>query len=202
MEREDWNRRYETPELLWTAEANRFLVAEVETMPPGRALDVGTGEGRNAVWLAERGWQVTGVDFSDIGLAKARRLAEARGVEVDWVLADLRTYQPEVDSYDLVVVLYLHLSAHDRASVLAACGRALGAGGVLVVIGHHSSNLTEGCGGPQDPGLLFTPDDVLADLADVGDLSVVRAERVTRPVVTEAGKRTAIDALVRVSRVS
>ena len=90
----DWNQRYEQSELIWGAGANRTLVAEVGTMVPGRALDFGCGEGRNAVWLASQGWTTTGVDFSKGGLGKARRLAEAEGVAVEWELADLRTYTP------------------------------------------------------------------------------------------------------------
>jgi SAM-dependent methyltransferase len=95
MEREDWDRRYRGTELVWTAQPNRFLVQELRGLPPGRALDLGSGEGRNAVWLAEGGWKVTAVDFSPVALDKARRLAQARGVTVDWVLADLRDYEPE-----------------------------------------------------------------------------------------------------------
>ena len=81
-------------ELLWTAQPNRFLVAKSSDLSPGRALDVACGEGRNAVWLAEQGWQVTGVDFSEVALEKARRLAELRGVEAEWVQADLLDYRP------------------------------------------------------------------------------------------------------------
>src|ERR1039457_818433 len=94
MDREAWNQRYADAELVWSADANRFLVEAVTALPPGRALDLGAGEGRNAIWLAERGWRVTAVDFSAIGLQKARRLAEARGVEVNWTEADLRSYTP------------------------------------------------------------------------------------------------------------
>ena len=90
MQREDWDRRYSGRELIWTAEPNRFLVAETSDLPPGRALDVACGEGRNAIWLAERGWRVTGVDFSEVALAKAARLAASRGVEGEWIPADLR----------------------------------------------------------------------------------------------------------------
>src|SRR5581483_10861059 len=77
MDREDWNQRYAGTELLWTAQPNRFLVAETEGLPPGRAVDLACGEGRNAVWLAERGWRVTGADFSDVALEKARSPAAA-----------------------------------------------------------------------------------------------------------------------------
>ena len=134
MEREEWNRRYSAADLLWTAAPSRILVGEVEQLRPGRALDVGCGEGRNAVWLAEKGWRVTGVDFSEVAIDKARRLAEARGVNVEWVLADLRSYQGEQDAYDLVVVLYLHLPDQERRSVHAACATALRPGGTLVVL--------------------------------------------------------------------
>lgn len=197
MESEDWDHRYEGTGLVWTATPNRFLVAEVDGLAPGAALDVGCGEGRNAVWLAEQGWRVTGVDFSPVGLDKARRLAEARGVDVEWVLADLRSYRPPEDAYDLVVVLYLHLPAADRRAVHAAVARALRPGAVLLVVGHDLTNVTDGYGGPQDASVLFTPDDVAADVAE---LSVERAERVERRVSTEGGERRAIDALVRAAR--
>ncbi|MGI9023228.1 MAG: class I SAM-dependent methyltransferase [Acidimicrobiales bacterium] len=197
MEADEWNRRYGGAELIWTAQANRALMEETEALEPGRALDVGCGEGRNAVWLASRGWAVTGVDFSDVGLDKARRLAEAQGVDVEWVLADLRAYEPAPQAYNLVVVLYLHLRAEDRRAVHAAAASAVRPGGTIVVLGHESSNLIHGYGGPQDPSLLFTPDDVVDDLHD---LSIVKAERVDRRVPTESGERVAIDALVRAVR--
>jgi 2-polyprenyl-3-methyl-5-hydroxy-6-metoxy-1,4-benzoquinol methylase len=94
MDSEDWDQRYAGRELVWTAEANRFLVQEVDGMAPGRALDLACGEGRNAVWLAERGWQVTGVDFSEVGLEKARQFADSRGVPAEWIAADLLDYRP------------------------------------------------------------------------------------------------------------
>ena len=201
MEREDWNRRYEGTELLWTAQPNRFLVAEVASMAPGSALDVGCGEGRNAVWLAKQGWSVTGVDFSDVGLDKARRLAEAEGVSVEWVLADVRTYQPAVGAHDLVVVLYLHLPEAERRRVHAQAASALRPGGMLLVVGHDATNLTEGYGGPQDPSVLFTPDDVAGDLAGLTiTLTILKAERALRPVAAEGREHTAIDAVVRAVR--
>jgi SAM-dependent methyltransferase len=197
MESEDWDHRYEASDLLWTATPNRFLVAEVEGLEPGAALDVGCGEGRNAVWLAEQGWRVTGVDFSDVGLDKARRLAAARGVDVEWVLADVRSYQPAEAAYDLAVVLYLHLPASERRAVHTAVARSLRPDGVLLVVGHDVANLSDGYGGPQDASILFTPDDVVGDLAG---LSIEGAERVQRVVSTDDGERRAIDALVRAVR--
>jgi len=200
MDREAWNQRYADAELVWSADANRFLVEAVTALPPGRALDLGAGEGRNAIWLAERGWHVTAVDFSDIGLQKARRLAEARGVEVDWIEANLRSCQPERAAFDLVVLVYIHLPGDERRAVVRRAADAVAAGGTLLVIGHDRTNLQEGYGGPQDPTILFSPDDVTDDLAGLDELRVVRADRVMRPVMTADGERNAIDALVRAER--
>lgn len=195
--REDWNARYASSELLWTAEPNRRFASEVEDLEPGRALDLACGEGRNAVWLAERGWRTTGVDFSDVALAKAERLAASRGVEVDWVHADVLEHEPERGAFDLVAVLYLQLPHEQLAEVLRTSVGALAPGGTLVVLGHDTTNLTHGHGGPRDASVLFTPEDVVAHLEG---LVVERAEKVPRTVVLEDGEATAIDALVRARR--
>lgn len=214
MDRQTWDSRYATTELLWTAQPNRWLVEEVAGLPAGRALDLGAGEGRNAVWLAAGGWTVTAVDFSAVGLGKARALAAGRPPQVagriTWVEADLRDYEPDPGSYDLVLIAYLHLPAADRRAVLPRAAGALALGGILLVIGHDSTNLTRGVGGPRDPAVLFSPGDVLADLAAApgaaapgatpAGLSVECAERVRRPVDTGEGSRDAIDALVRLRR--
>jgi 2-polyprenyl-3-methyl-5-hydroxy-6-metoxy-1,4-benzoquinol methylase len=195
--REDWNARYAASELLWTAEPNRRFASEVEDLEPGRALDVACGEGRNAVWLAERGWRTTGVDFSDVALAKAERLAASRGVEVDWVHADVLEHEPERGAYDLVAVLYLQLPHEQLAEVLRTSVGALAPGGTLFVLGHDTTNLTHGHGGPRDASVLFTPEDVVAHLEG---LVVERAEKVPRTVALDDGEATAIDALVRARR--
>ena len=91
MDRAGWDARYRTTDLVWTANSNQFLVAEVAELAPGTALDLGAGEGRNAVWLAQRGWQVTAVDFSAVGLAKAAQLADAAGVTLTAICADVGT---------------------------------------------------------------------------------------------------------------
>jgi len=189
--REDWNRRYSETEFLWSAEPNRVLVSEVAGLPPGRALDLACGEGRNAVWLAGQGWQVTGVDFAEVGLARAAELARDRGVDVDWLRADLIEYPSPAGAFDLVCVLYLQLPAEELAIVLPRAAEALAPGGTLLVLGHDLTNLEEGHGGPRNPAVLFTPEDVAALLPE---LVVERAERVGRPV---EGGAVAIDALVR-----
>lgn len=197
MDRTEWDRRYEASELIWTASPNRFVVRELADLKPGRALDLGTGEGRNAVWLAEQGWQVTAVDFSAVGLAKAARLAEARGVVVDWRSADLGDYRPAAAAFGLVLVAYLHLPPATLAEVLRRATAALAAGGTLLVVGHDRSNLNEGVGGPQDPDVLYTPESIVAELRG---LDVREAGRVYRPVETDTGTHEAVDTLVRAVR--
>ena len=195
--RQDWDARYERTELLWTAEPNRLFAAEVAALAPGRALDIACGEGRNAVWLAERGWNVTAVDFSGVALAKGERLAVERGVSVRWVLDDVLEIHPPPRSFDLVLVLYLQLPAEQLREVIAAAGAAVAAGGTLFVLGHDTANLSDGYGGPKDEDVLFTPGDVVSWLTD---LIVERAESVRRSVTIESGEVFAIDALVRARR--
>jgi SAM-dependent methyltransferase len=199
MDKSTWDRRNAEREFVWTVEPNRFLVHEAEGLQPGRALDLACGEGRNAVWLAEHGWQVTGVDFAAVGLDKARRLASARGVEGEWIAADLLEYRPEPRSFDLVLVLYLQLPASERTPVLRDAANAVGDDGTFLVVAHNSSNLKNGYGGPQHAEVLYTAEEVVADL-DGSGLLIERAERVERTVETPDGVQIALDTLVRASR--
>lgn len=197
MDAAAWDERYAATPLLWGAEANRWLIAEAADLPPGRALDLAAGEGRNAVWLAARGWTVTAVDFSATALDKGRRRAEALDVAVEWVQADLLAWTPPPRAFDLVVVAYLQLPPAQRRRVHRAAAGAVAEGGTLLVVAHDITNLTDGVGGPSDPTVLFGPEDVVADLAEAAHLHVERAERVRRPVATETGPAEAIDVLVR-----
>ena len=199
MSREDWNNRYEGSELVWTIRPNRFLVAEVEGMRPGRALDLACGEGRHAIWLAGLFWRVRAVDFSAVAIAKGRQLAERHAVQVDFEVADLNEYVPEPESADLAIVFYLQLPAGERAPIFRKAAAAVAPGGTFLLVAHDSSNLEHGHGGPKSPTVLYTADDVVADLDGTG-LEIERAEAVERPVETPEGERVAIDALVRASR--
>jgi SAM-dependent methyltransferase len=197
VRREDWDKRYAEAERLWSANPNRFLVAEVEGLPRGRALDLACGEGQNAIWLAGRGWDVVGVDFSEVAIAKARARAERDGIAVDFAVADLLEYEPEPGAYDLVLLLYLHLPPHERRLVLERASAALAPGGALLLIGHDLLNMTDGVGGPSDPTIHVTPDQIAGELRG---LDIEKAERVFRDVTGE--HRPAIDALVRARRPS
>ena len=122
---------------------NQFVAEQLAGLPPGRALDLAAGEGRNSVWLAERGWSVTAVDFSRVGLEKGRKLSAAHGVadrQVDWVVADLSEYEPARAAFDLVLIAYLQVGAGLRDQVLAGAAAALVPGGTLLVVGHDLTN--------------------------------------------------------------
>lgn len=202
MDSAEWDRRYAASELLWGAGPNAFVATEVADLPAGRALDIAAGEGRNAIWLAQRGWTVTAVDFSAVAMDKAAALAksvEAPADRLQWVCADVTTYEVEVGAYDLVLMTYLQLPADARKTVLTAAASGLAAGGTLLVVAHDLANLTEGVGGPQDATVLFTPQDVLSDLAEAR-LQVVRADTVQRPVDVDGEPRVALDVLVRLLR--
>jgi len=200
VEREDWNRRYMAKEFIWTVKANRFVAEEVANLPPGRALDLAAGEGRNAIWLAEQGWTVRAVDFSDVAIEKGRQLAAARNVadKVEFEVADLRRYVPEVEGYDLVVIAYLQIPQFELVPILKQAARAVAPGGTFVLVAHDSANLEHGYGGPQNPAVLYTAEQVVAALG--GELVIEKASPVERPVETDAGTKIAIDCLVRARR--
>ena len=197
MDRNTWDERYAATPLVWSAGPNQFLEEEAADLAPGRALDVACGEGRNALWLAEQGWRATGVDFSSVAIEKARTLATERGLDAEWVVADVTTWEPNHHGFDLVVVLYLQLAAAERAAAYSRAAQAVAPGGTLLVVAHDLDNLEHGHGGPKDPAVLTTPESVVAV---IGDLVVERAERVRRTVTTDTGPVDAIDTLVRARR--
>ncbi len=199
MGSQQWDERYGGDELVWTSTPNQFLVAEVAGMPVARAVDLACGEGRNSIWLAEQGWRVTGVDFSAVGLAKAKRFAALRGVEVTWVESAVEDWAPPPDGLDLVAVLYLQLPQPVRAVALAVAASAVGPGGTLLVVAHDQDNLTRGYGGPPDPEVLYEVRDVTVAAVAAG-LTVERAEQAVRVVDTDDGPREAIDTVIRARR--
>ena len=160
MDRKRWDERYARAESEWSMHPNELVTAELAGLTPGRPLELAAGQGRNSVWLAERGWAVTAVDFSRVGVESGRALAVIRGVpdgRVSWVVAGLSEYVPARDTFDLVLIAYLQVGAELRARVLAASAAALALGGTLLLVGHDLANLTEGTGGPRYPEVLYTP---------------------------------------------
>lgn len=185
-----WDERYAASDRVWSAEPNAEVERILRSWPAGAALDLGAGEGRHAIWLAERGWRVTAVDFSSVGLDKGREEARRRDLSVSWVVADVLTWAPPAGTrFDLVLAAYLHLPE----DVLSRAGTWLAPGGSLVVVGHSLRNLTEGVGGPSDPNLLHTLDQLRSA---AGGLDVHRCEEIIRPTVDG----DAIDAVLVATR--
>lgn len=198
MSARDWDERYRQRELVWGSAPNVWVERETSELRPGRALDIACGEGRNSIWLASRGWQVTGIDFSAEAIRKARELADQvldHPATVEFRQADA-TEPLFADKFDLALMVYLQLPAAQRRAAVSAAWSALAPDGKLVVIAHHSDNLAQGVGGPQDPAVLYTAQDVRDDLAAVaGDIELEACDRLERRVADSSAP--AIDLLFR-----
>ncbi|WP_236788214.1 bifunctional NAD(P)/FAD-dependent oxidoreductase/class I SAM-dependent methyltransferase [Amycolatopsis sp. GM8] len=162
VDREWWEELYRTDTKFWSGQPNAQLVAEVSDLPPGTALDAGCGEGGDAVWLAERGWRVTGADFVGTALERAAGHAKEAGVEVDWVRADVTSWTPPA-RFDLVTSHFLQVLPDERAAAFARLADAVAPGGTLLIVGHALSMAHHG---DHPPEKFFTADEVAASLGD------------------------------------
>lgn len=204
MDAKAWDERYAATDLVWSVEPNRFVAEIIAPMTPGRAIDIAAGEGRNAIWLAEQGWEVTATDYSAVAVERMRaraleRLDEQSG-RLTALVADATMPAPAGPAaYDLVLFSYLQLPQHDWRAALTEGVRAVRSGGHVVVIGHAARNLTEGYGGPSSREVLHDPDDVVDTVADL-PVVVERAELRERPVETDDGVRVALDTVVVLRR--
>lgn len=203
MDSTAWDARYKDSDLVWSSTPNTWVEQVAGDLPAGRVLDLAAGEGRNALWLAERGWEATAIDFSMVAVNRSRELAQQRlGDAVDRFEAnqgDLLQVRPKSFAYDLVMVVYLQLSAGEMFLILRTAAQSVAPGGRLLVVAHHTDNLAEGVGGPQDPSVLYSEKDVVDDLVDTG-LVIERAERALRPVQTDSGVVNAVDVVVVAKR--
>jgi SAM-dependent methyltransferase len=195
---ERWDERYADREYVWDVAPDQFVERHLAGLTPGRAIDLAAGEGRNAVWLGCQGWQVIAVDFSRVGLDKARRLASEHGVAaaVELVEADALTYEPP-GPVELVVIAYLQIPSAQQRIVLENAAAWLRPGGTLFIVAHDRSNVRSGHGGPSDPDVCY---DVATTVESLSGLGIVSAEVVRREVETDDGPRTALDTLVMARR--
>ncbi|RFA09963.1 SAM-dependent methyltransferase [Subtercola boreus] len=189
-----WNEHYGQREQIWSGRPNAVLVDEVSALAPGRALDVGCGEGADAIWLAGRGWQVTGVDVSGVALDRARAAAEAAGVSgsVTWQQQDLGSGFP-TGEFELVSAQFLHSPVElPRPEILRAAAAAVAPGGRLLIVGH--SGLPSWVGHDQPDVHFVTPEEVLASLAlDPASWRTISCEARTRAVVDPHGEHATLD---------
>jgi SAM-dependent methyltransferase len=201
-----WDERYRSKSELWSGKPNPHLIAETSELAGGTALDVGCGEGADAIWLAERGWRVTAVDFSAVALERGARRAAAVGEQVahriDWVCEDLTVWAPNPGTFDLVSAQYMHLPKEPREAMIRRLAAGVAPGGTLLVVGHHPSDLQTTVPRPPMPDLFFTGGDVVA-LLDGPDWDVVVDAAPPREVDDPDGYRVVIrDTVLRVVRQS
>ena len=199
-----WEERYSSRSALWSGNPNPHLVSEVSDLSPGTALDAGSGEGADAIWLAERGWQVIAVDFSAVALERgvaqaAERWADISG-RIAWLHQDLTEWVPAEASYDLVSAQFLHLPKEPRESLYRRLAAAVAPGGSLLIVAHHLSDLQTTIPRPQMPDLFFTAEDVAA-LLDPHGWEIVVSEARGRSATDPEGRTVTIhDAVLRARR--
>jgi thioredoxin reductase/SAM-dependent methyltransferase len=194
----DWEKQYRAHPMLWSGLPNPPLVEHAAGLAPGAALDVGCGEGADAIWLAGRGWQVTGVDLSPTALERAAAHAGETGVTVDWRQGDATDGVPD-GVFDLVTSHFLHLSGEQRRTLFPRLASAVAPGGTLLLVGHDLSDLEIGASRPHSPDLFFTAQEVAATLDD-GAWDVVVAEARPRPAKPHEGDVTTVHDAVVVAR--
>jgi SAM-dependent methyltransferase len=199
-----WEERYRSSAAIWSGRPNPSLVAEAAALPAGAALDVGCGEGADVVWLAARGWRVTGVDFSPTALQRAAGHAAAQGPEVagrvEWIQADLTTWTPPAEGFDLVSGHFFHVPAEPRRALFGRLSAAVSPGGTLLIVGHHPSDRHTSIPRPDVPEMFWTAEEVAAEL-DPALWEVVAAEARPSSAHDHAGREvTTTDAVLRARR--
>ncbi len=196
-----WDKRYRSADEIWSGDPNPQLVAEVSGLMPGTALDVGCGEGADAVWLAERGWHVTAIDISGVALERARKAATNAPVSerIDWRQGDIATWTPE-RSYDLVSAQFMQLAPPLRDAVFRRLAAAVAIGGTLLIVGHHPSDLETTVRRPRMPGVLYTAEEIAGLLHPQAWETLVQAAR-PRDVTDASGAAVIVhDAVLRSRR--
>lgn len=192
MDPDGWDDRYRATDRLWSVEPNVFVADRLSGLEPGVGLDLASGEGRNAIWLAKRGWDMTAVDFSPVAVERGR----AHSDDVEFIVADVLTWRPN-RSFDLVLVAYLQLVLTDFEPLIRRAVTWLNPGGELFMVGHDRTNIDQGVGGPQYPEVLWDVDEIALWLED---LEILEAGVVEREVTVDDQVATALDALIRARR--
>ena len=151
-----WDKRYDRPDYVYGIEPNDFLKENISYFRDGTILSLGEGEGRNAVFLAETGRNVVGVDSSRIGLQKAQELAGLKGVTITTNLSDLSGYDPGVNTYGGIISIFCHLPSKARIDLHKRCVSALKPGGIFLLEGFIPDQIGRGTGGPYDPDMMHS----------------------------------------------
>ena len=199
-----WEEKYGSSSTLWSGHVNPQLVTEAADLSPGIALDVGCGEGADAIWLAEHGWRVTAVDLSTVALERGAAHALEVGTDVaqriTWLHADLADWVPVAASFDLVSAQFIHLPKGQRELLHRRLAEAVAPGGTLLVVGHHPSDLGTAVPRPSVPGLLFTSSEVAESLVKEQWLIAVDEARARQSLDPDGRTTTIHDAVLRAQR--
>lgn len=198
-----WNERYRSHHQLWSGNPNPNLVNEVSDLTAATALDVGCGEGADAIWLARRGWTVTAIDLSSVAIDRAAGHAADSGSDIaeriTWQQADLLEWNPGVPGFDLVTSQYVHLPSGQREVLFQHLADLVAPGGTLLIVGHHPSDLETSIPRPPRPELFFTPEEVVA-LLDPQEWTVDTAAASSRAFTHGDHEVTIHDTVVRAHR--
>lgn len=191
----NWTERHAAAAMAWDTTPNQFVVAACKKLRPGRALDLGAGEGANAVWLAGRGWQVTAIEQGTVEVGRIQSHSALLGHPVDAIVGDAVSYRPRPGTFELILLSYLQLPEHHLRLAFQHAAPGLAPGGRILVVAHDATNLEQGWGGPIDPTVLTTPE-IVAGLLAANGLQVQRAEVVRREVHAPDGFHLALDHIV------
>ena len=202
--REFWDDRYRSADRLWSGQPNVQLVAQAGGLPAGEALDAGSGEGADAIWLASRGWTVTAVDVSAVALERAAAHAAAQGDEIAgrirWRREDLLSWDPAPQRFDLVSAQFMYAPEGELEAMHRRLAAAVRPGGTLLVVGHHPDDLHANVGRPAHHALFPTPGQLAAGL-DPGYWEILVAAGIGRPATDLDGQPVTItDTVLRAAR--
>ena len=195
MDAAAWDESYQNRSSLWSGEPNAQLVVEATALSPGAALEVGCGEGADAVWLSRRGWDVTAVDISAVALNRARAHAVAAGAQVTFDRVDVVHTPPAPTTYDLVSVHFFHIPDPPRAETFRSLGGAVSPGGTLLVVGHQPGTH----GGPGHADRLYEASEVTS-LFDPAEWEVVVEETRSRRALHHGEMSDLVDAVAVLRR--
>jgi hypothetical protein len=202
MDSNYWNEKYSaTDDFIYTTIPNRFVVEYCQDLPAGTMIDLAGGEGRNAVWFAERGWQAENIDFAKTALTKFLKLAEERGVSKECfaVIGEATTFESVLTPVDLGVIGYLQVDNSTLATAIKRLTQNIKKGGTLFGVWHARENLGGGYGGPQNPEVLPTVDELKAIVAKL-PLDLVACENRDGQVQTKDGLKPSITVILKATK--